>query len=59
MNTPPASPQTLLRGVLQGMVALLEVHRRARTLHIPRSYLQTWMAQIEEAIRLLENEEKR
>jgi len=57
MTLPPDTPGTLIRNVLQGMVALLELHARARTLHVSRDYVGRWIAQLQEAVRLLEGDQ--
>jgi len=56
MNIPDDTPATLLRNVLQGMVTLLETHRQAHTLHVPRHYLTRWIEQLQEAERRLEQQ---
>lgn len=54
--SPPPTPSSLIRSVLQGLQAYQDLHPRAKTLRIPREHVQVWYELLALAVALLEQE---
>ena len=51
---PPPTHASLLRGLLQALQGLLELHATSSTITVPRSYLVQWRHQVQTLLNMLE-----